>query len=223
MHMLAPSSASPKAGPRPAVGRQTQHLNGMPCDVGPPTSETALPSSSEGLERVADAPSSLDLSALSVAPMGFHAQHFTKASEKSDGRAKDVWIWFWPVESRESRTPLGLDEPILTERPKSPAVACRLYWLTETWRAYKMCDGIVTTLRNHLKRDHPNSYEDYLRTNTRELHKHEGSHADDSEPFHLTGLLDRLIRWIVSDDQASNALIASLYTLADAVIVDQRH
>ena len=37
-----------------------------------------------------------------------------RPSEKSDGCAKDIWIWLWP-ESRESRTPLGLDEAILTQ------------------------------------------------------------------------------------------------------------
>jgi len=84
-----------------------------------------------------------------------------------------------------------------------------------------MCDGIVTTLRNHLKKDHPESYGDYLRTNTLELQKHKGGHVDDLEPFHLAGFLDCLIRWLVSDDQASNASVSTIYTLADAVIVDQ--
>src|SRR6266581_7365899 len=204
MHTLAPSLA-PKTGSRPAVGGQTQHLNGMPCGVGPPTSETALSNPSEGLERcvgdapledvgdapserVGDAPSSVGLSALSAAPVDFHAQHFTKSSEKSEGRAKDVWMWFWPVESKESPTPLKHDEPILTQRPKSFAVACRLCWANENWKPFKICDGIVTTLRNHLRRDHETIYEGYLRTDTweMELRKRTGGHATHAdEPFHL--------------------------------------
>ena len=193
----------------------------MPCGVGPPTSEPALPSPPEGPERVDNVPSSLNLSVPSMAPMDFHAQYFTKALEKSDGRAKDVWIWFWPVESRESCTPLETNEPLLTQRPKSPAVACRLCWLEDSWRAWKICDGIVSTLRHHVKKDHKEDYEDYLRTERLELHKRQGGQADDSEPFHLAGFLDRLIRWMVSDDQASNAFVSHFYTLADAMIVYQ--
>jgi hypothetical protein len=190
----------------------------MACGVEPPTSETAPPSTSEGLEHVDNAPLSLNLSALSVTPMDFHAQYFTTASEKSDGRAKDVWIFFWPVESRESCTPLSLNEPRLTQCPKSPAVACRLCSLQGSWRAWKTCDGVVTTLHNHLKKDHEDNHKSYLRTEAHGLHKQMG---DNSEPFHLAGFLDRLIQWIVSDDQASNAFIFPLYTLADAVIVYQ--
>lgn len=91
MSTLVPSSASPKADSRRAVGGQTQHLNGMPCGVGPSTSETAPPTSSESTEHVDNPPSSLSLSAaLSVLPVDFHAQHFAKLSEKSDGRGRDV-------------------------------------------------------------------------------------------------------------------------------------
>ena len=54
------------------------------------------------------------LSTLSIAPVDFYAQHFSKLSEKSDGHAKDIWVWFWPIESKESCTPLGSDELTLT-------------------------------------------------------------------------------------------------------------
>jgi len=136
MHALAPSSASQKAGSRPAEGGQTQHLGGMQPGIGPCTLDTALPNSSEGPERVDNMPSSVGLPALSIMPADFHAQHFTKSSEKSEGRAqaKDVWMWFWPVKLKESPTPLGLDEPILAARPKSSAIACRLCSLDGTWK-----------------------------------------------------------------------------------------
>jgi hypothetical protein len=221
MHILAPLSTSPTGHSRPAVHGQTQHLNGMPCGVGPPTSETVLPNLSEGLEHVDDAPSSAGLSALSVAPLDFHSQHFTKSSEKSDGRAKDVWMWYWPVESKESSTPLKHDEPILTQRPKSSAIACRLCWRTDNWKAYKLCDGIVTTLRNHLRREHETIYQGYLRSNAWEIELCKRKGDPIGEPFDLAGFLDRLIRWIVSDDQASNALVSFLDTLSDAVAVYQ--
>jgi hypothetical protein len=92
------------------VDKPTQHLDSMSCGVGPsPTSELAFLNLCEGLERV---PSSHRLSTLSVAPVEFHDQHFTKASEESGGCAWDMWMWFWPVESKESRMPLKYDEPI---------------------------------------------------------------------------------------------------------------
>lgn len=220
---LVPLSASPKAGSRPEVGRQTQPINSLGCGIGPRTSETAFPSSSEGPEHVDDAPSSVGLSALSVAPVDLHTRHFSKSSEKPDGRAKHVWRWFWPIESKESPTPLGSDEPTLTHRPKSSAIACRLCSHLGIWKPYKLGDGTVSTLRNHLKRDHGPFYEGYLRTDAWET-KRMGGHADHEadEPFHLAGLLDRMVRWIVADDQASNAFISFFYALSDAVIVYQR-
>jgi len=212
MSTLVPLSASPKAGSRRAAGGQTQHLNGMLCGVGPSTSNSAPPTSSESTERVDDAPSSLSLSvALSVLPVDFHAQHFVKSSERSDGRGRDVWMWFWPVESKESPTPLKHEEPILAQCPKSLAIACRLCWGAEKWKAYKLGDGIVSTLRNHLKTQHEALYEGYLRTDVWEIEqrKRKGAHVD--EPFHLAGFLERLLRWIVSDDQASSLFILSFY------------
>lgn len=120
-------------------------------------------------------------------------------------------MWFWPVESKESPTPLGCDEPILTQRPKSSAIACRLCWATEKWKAYKLSDGIVSTLRNHLKTQHKTLYEGYLRTDAWEIEQRnrKGAHVD--EPFHLAGFLERLLRWIVSDDQASSFFKLSFY------------
>lgn len=193
----------------------------MPCGVGPsPTSEVALPGSSDGLEHAGPAPSesSLSLSALSVAPADFHAQHFAKSSGQPEGRAKDVWMWFWPVESRESRTPPKDDEPIIFLRPKSSAVACRLCWGKKIWQVYKNCDGVVTTLRTHLRSKHDTTYEGYLRTGTWEtaLCQNKG-HTD--EPFHLAGFFEHLIQWMVIDDQVSSVFILSLYTPPDTVIV----
>ena len=222
IYALALSSASSKAGPRPTVDKPTQHLDSMPCGVGPSRpSELALPNSSEGSERVGDVLSSHSLSALSVAPMDFHAQHFATSSEQPEGRAKDAWMWFWPVESKESPTPLKDNEPIISLRPKSAAVACRLCWIqkTRTWQAYKNCDGVVTTLRTHLRNKHEDIYEGYLRTGiwAAVLRPHQGTHTD--EPFHLAGFFVRLLRWIVIDDQVSGISILSLYTPPDPLIV----
>ena len=209
MHTLAPLSTSLKAGSRCAIGEQTQHLDGMPCGVGPSTSETVLLNSSEGPERVDGAPSLPGLStALSVSPMEFHAQHFMRSSERSDGRGSDVWVWFWPVESKESPTPLEPNEPFLDQRPKSPAIACRLCWREKKWQAYKLGDGTVTTLRNHLNTKHHNLYKGVQRTDAWEMErKRKEGHID--ELFHLAGFLECLLRWIVSDDQASSAFTLS--------------
>jgi hypothetical protein len=221
MYASAPSSALSKTGLRPAVDKPTQHLDGMSCGVGPsPASELALPNSSEGPECV---PSSHSLSALSVAPVEFHAQHFAKSSEQSGGRARDVWMWFWPVESKESRMPLKHDEPILFQCPNASAVACRLCWADEDWKAYKICDGVVTTLRSHLRSHHETVYEGFLQTGSWEmaLRKHKAAHTD--EPFHLAGFLERLLRWMVADGQVSSIFIfiLPLCVLSDTGIVYQ--
>ena len=185
----------------------------MPCGVGPsPASEVAFLDPSEGLDPAGDAPTSHILSAvsaLSVAPVDFHAQHFMKPSEQPDGRAKDAWMWFWPVESKESRTPLKDDEPILSLRPKALAIACRLCWGQKKWKAYKNCDGIVTTLRTHLRNQHETIYKGYLQTGAWETEacKHKGGDID--EPFHLAGFLERLLRWMVIDDQVRSIFISS--------------
>jgi hypothetical protein len=102
----------------------------MPCGVGPSTSEAVPLNPSDDPKHVDDMPSLPRISAaLSVPPMDFHAQHFAK-SEGSDGRGSDVWSFFWPVESKEP-TPLKDDEPILTQRLKSSAIACRPCWNNE--------------------------------------------------------------------------------------------
>jgi hypothetical protein len=190
-----------------ATGGQPQHLDSMPCGVGPSTLATSLRVLPEESQGINDPPSSLSIAALSVAPGDFHAQHFAKPSEKSDGRAKDVWMWFWPVESKESPTPLKDDEPILSQRPKALAIACRLCWAKESWKAYKICDGVVSTLRNHLKSQHQSIYEGYQRMSAREAEQHQDKGQRTHEPFHLAGFFEHLLRWIAVDDQASGMFI----------------
>ena len=138
----------------------------MPCGVGPSTSEMVLLNLSEGLEQVDSAPSLPDLSAaLSVLPMDFHAQRFTKSSERSDGRSSDIWVWFWPVKSKESPTPLKSNEPFLDQHLRSPAIACHLCWCKKKWQAYKLGDGTVTMLCNHLNAKHHDLYKGVQWTN----------------------------------------------------------
>jgi len=49
------------------------------------------------------------------------------------------------------------DEPILSQRPKASAIVCCLVGPKENWKAYKRCDGVMTTLCNHLKNQHHES------------------------------------------------------------------
>ena len=182
----------------------------MPCGVGPsPASQVALPDPSEGLECAGDAPTLVILSALSVAPVDFHAQHFMKPSEQPNGRTQDVWMWFWPVESKELRTLLKDDEPILSLRPKASAIACRLCWGQKKWKAYKNCDGIVTTIRAHLRNEHETIYKGYLQSGAweTEVCRQKGGNID--EPFRLAGFHEHLLRWMVIDDQVSSIFILS--------------
>ena len=216
MYILASSSTSLNAGSCPAVGGPTQHLNGMPIAIGPtPPSEIALLDSSGSLECADGVPSSHSISALSVAPVDFHAQHFAKPSGQSDGCSKDTWIWFYPIESQEIRTPPKENEPSLSQCPKSLAIACRLCWASNTWMAYKNCDGVVTMLRKHMMKKHAPMYEGYLRTGAweTELRKQKGGRTD--KPFHLAGLLDCMIRWMVVNDQVSRVFVLFLYPLSD--------
>ena len=116
-------------------------------------------------------------------------------------------MWFWPVESKEVPAELKDDEPILVRRPKALAVACRLCWADKNWKVYKIGDGVVSTLRNHLRTQHQAIYEGYLRTEAWEIEQrtHKATHTD-NEPFHLAGFFERLLRWMVVDDQVSSVL-----------------
>jgi len=113
----------------------------------------------------------------SISPM--HGNNYINVInfEKSDGCAKGVWVWFWPVDSKESPMPPKNDEPILSQRPKASAIVCCLCWAKENWKAYKLCDGVMTTLCNHLKNQHHDIYEGYRRTSACEAEQHWDKHG----------------------------------------------
>jgi hypothetical protein len=219
--LLAPTSALSKAGRNTIGGGQAQRLNSVPCGVGPSASTMANKDLLDGSDHVGNMPSSHCHSAFSVAPAEFHAQHFMQSSEKADVHAKDVWMWFWPVESKELPTPLKDNEPILSQCPKASTIACCLCSTSKHWKAYKLCDGIVMTLWNHLRTHHRTTYEGYLWSKIWETEHHmcEGAYADD-DPFHLAGFLKWLIRWIVVNDQASTAFkVSVLCALSNMLII----
>ena len=70
-------------------------------------------------------------------------------------------------------------------------------------------------LRKHMMKKHAPMYEGYLQTGAweTELRKQKGGHTD--EPFHLAGLLDRMIQWMVVNDQVSRVFVLFLYPLSD--------
>lgn len=66
-------------------------------------------------------------------------------------------------------------------------------------------DGVVTTIRKHLKGAHSEEYERVCKLlNLKHSDKHINSTTNESardEPFNLREWLSRLVKWIVVDDQ----------------------
>jgi hypothetical protein len=73
------------------------------------------------------------------------------------------------------------------------------------WKCWKNVDGVVTTIRKHLKGAHSEEYECVCKLfNLKHSDKHIISTTDESagnEPFNFREWLMRLVKWIVVDDQ----------------------
>ncbi|CDO76573.1 hypothetical protein BN946_scf184831.g9 [Trametes cinnabarina] len=138
--------------------------------------------------------------------------------------ALDVWYFCRALETREEPEvlPKVEDEPVLTHKPKTPYVGCKL---CKRWKTYmNTADGGVTsTIRAHLKRAHRDTYEavckvfaakwnlarlDEPRTLQAERTTHSSSRtsASSGEKFTADGFLYYLARWIVADDQSINVV-----------------
>lgn len=91
------------------------------------------------------------------------------------------------------------------EKPHTSHVSCKL---CHEWKCWKNGDGVVTTIRKHLKGAHS---EEYKRVCKLLNLKHSDKPADAmpnestrNEPFNLKEWLRRLVKWIVVDDQSIN-------------------
>lgn len=195
----------PRTVPTSATGA---YSTAAPCGVGPELTSTS--------DFSAPSPSPFDLSqsVFSISPLDFHAQHFTRSSRGSEAPCPEVYIWFWPLDSRwhHSEPPpppelasLTENVPLMLRHPQSDAVGCRLCWQKfKIWKTYKNCGtGLATTLKAHLTKHHHNEYEDYIRTREFErMRSDDKRHAERArESFTVGGLLERLLRFAVVDDQ----------------------
>jgi hypothetical protein len=147
-----------------------------------------------------------------VSPIDFHCEIFGKMTQGGDERAKDAWIWYFPgVHSKTHPLPHEIPDlsktPLLSHRPPldtSPRVGCRICWeQRQKWHTYKNVDGIVTNLRNHLTSEHLAIYEGYLANKEQSDALLPGRQRSESfaQPFTLEGFYERLVRWVVADDQ----------------------
>ncbi|CDO78277.1 hypothetical protein BN946_scf184660.g4 [Trametes cinnabarina] len=129
--------------------------------------------------------------------------------------ALDVWYFCRPLETREepSVRPKPEEEPVLTQKPKTPFVGCKL---CVSWKTYKnSADGGVTnTIRAHLKSKHSETYEAVCKIFTGEW-KHVSTATEETasrrpcpreDKFTPEGLLYYLARWIAADDQSINVV-----------------
>jgi hypothetical protein len=174
-------------------------------------SHFASTTESPSVVQVQTVPESGD--AFSVSPLEFHQSHFNKAVRAGDERAKDAWMWYFPG-VHSTRNP-ELDEapsdllkiPLLHCRPSektSPRVGCRVCWDNgKKWQTYKNCPGVVTNLRSHMLSEHPDLYKGYLDAKERDDERKQSNISSDVPSFTQDGFHQRLMRWVVADDQVS--------------------
>ncbi|TFK48722.1 hypothetical protein OE88DRAFT_495207 [Heliocybe sulcata] len=75
------------------------------------------------------------------------------------GTASDVWRFLRPLETRDKPdgwTPPS-EEVILSKKPEAPFVGCKL--CTPAWRVWKCIDGMTSTIRVHLRKEHQETYD----------------------------------------------------------------
>ncbi|EPQ54779.1 hypothetical protein GLOTRDRAFT_139276 [Gloeophyllum trabeum ATCC 11539] len=87
------------------------------------------------------------------------------------GTASDVWRFLRPLNTREKPADWvpPADEPILSRKPEALFVGCKL--CTPQWRVWKCIDGMTSTIRVHLRKEHQDIYERVVKNeNLKQLH-----------------------------------------------------
>jgi len=143
----------------------------------------------------------------------------------SSGRhgAADVWYFVKPMDTDERPDEMveetDLAKPLITQKPKSRFVGCRLCKYVFCVRTYihrrlifcprewhkpwaNTSGGITTTLRRHFESEHGNIYRSLLKQlKLRPERIQDVTDEEDDEPFSVERWTQLLIDWVVVDDQ----------------------
>ncbi|KAK7012539.1 ribonuclease H-like domain-containing protein [Favolaschia claudopus] len=125
--------------------------------------------------------------------------------------ATDVWFFVRPLKTNAPPAvlptpsqPLPEDSDILDRKPNAkefPYLGCRL---CKRWQVWQNAQGGVTSnIRRHLEEEHADIYKP---TVSRLNLKHASASGGSSEPYSKDAWVDRLVRWIVADDQSLNVV-----------------
>ncbi|VDC02215.1 unnamed protein product [Peniophora sp. CBMAI 1063] len=151
---------------------------------------------------------------LTISPREIIAMRERGRSEDSHRSSVPVFTFMRPLDS-DAEPEGGFvapdDEPVLTGRPASKYLGCRL---CKHWKVYtNRKDGIISTLKRHLENNHQTEWHGYLRScdvrQARTCGKQPASPSDtDGQDFAFDYdvFLELFTRWIVSDDQSVNAV-----------------
>lgn len=178
------------------------------CGVGP-TAASSVPSTIPGPTVTATPSTQLN---------GYqYAEKLTRRSTDKKS-ATDIWFFLEPLTADavnpgptwNAEVPDILTmKPLLTKKPDEreyPRLRCRL---CSKWKTWANCSGVTGTVRTHLKEDlHHCPIYNII---TKQLNL---KHADDpnpvnkasAEPFTVEEWLNRLVRWVVVDDQSVNVV-----------------
>ncbi|KAJ7243490.1 hypothetical protein C8J57DRAFT_1243435 [Mycena rebaudengoi] len=177
------------------------------CGVGPsPAPSTPIRPNDT---PVTPAPTPIPTPHASASTQQPDAAHNSRKHTGHANNATDVYFFMRPLKSEDAPEVLPsastgsenlTDAGLLTEKPTAEHthVGCRL---CPTWKVWKNTPGgLSSNLRTHLIAHHgPIYYPTCRRLGLK--HAAERQIAKEQEPFTLEGWIDRLLRWIVVDDQ----------------------
>ncbi|KAK7025814.1 hypothetical protein R3P38DRAFT_2529700 [Favolaschia claudopus] len=133
------------------------------------------------------------------------------APKSKSNTATDVWFFVRPLKTNvppavlpTPSQPLPEDSDILKNKPNAkefPYLGCRLCKRWQTWQNAQ--GGVTSNIRPHLEDEHADIYKPAI---SRLNLKHGSAYSAAPEPYSKDAWVDRLIRWIVADDQSLNVV-----------------
>lgn len=138
--------------------------------------------------------------------------------DSSESKARDVWIFLRALETKD-RPPLEEwpkdENQALSKIPTSKYAGCKLCSSLKKplWRVFTVNRGLSSTFRRHLLQDHARVYQatrnamglPSVRAAVKAATVTNDEQAE-KEPFTMDGFIERLIRWIIVDDQSIRVL-----------------
>ncbi|KAG9018943.1 hypothetical protein FRB90_008137, partial [Tulasnella sp. 427] len=139
-----------------------------------------------------------------------------EAGDEPGSRARDAWYFMRPLDSPTAPAPdewPNDENERLSRCPQSNYVGCKLCSSLETpaWRTWKKTRGITSTIRRHLANKHSREYSTVrtvmgMPSLQAALQTASSAQEPEKEPFTMDGFIQRLLRWIVVDDQSIRVL-----------------